>query len=83
MNTSLIIAIVWVLVISAIGMLPRRFHPYLGLPMLALLPFILGYIAYDAGPYWALGLLIGAISIFRYPLRYFGRLLWQRLRGNK
>lgn len=82
MNYSLIAAIVWVLIISGIGMLPRRFHPYLGLPMLALLPFLLAYIAYDAGPYWALGLLIGAISIFRYPLRYFGRLAWRKLRSR-
>ncbi len=83
LSPSLLAAIGWVIVISVIGMLPRRFHPWLGLPMLVALIPLLVWIGYDAGIWWVVGLLAGAMSIFRYPLRYFLRFLLSRLRGHR
>ncbi len=82
MNISLIVTIVWILVISAIGMLPMRFHKRLGFPMLMLFPFVLAYLAWDLGVWWALALFAGALSIFRYPARYFGLIAWRKLTGK-
>jgi len=82
MNTSLVITIIWVLAVSCVGMLPRDYHKRLGFPMLALFPFVLGYLAWDLGPYWALALLAAAASIFRYPAKYYGLALWRKLAGR-
>jgi hypothetical protein len=82
MSISLGVTIGWILVISAIGMLPMRFHKRFGFPMLFLFPFVWGYLAWDLGFWWALALFVGALSIFRYPARYYGRMAWSKLRGN-
>ena len=82
MSISLGVTIAWVLVISAIGMLPMRFHKRFGFPMLMLFPFVLVFLAYDLGFWWAPALFVGALSIFRYPARYFGLKLWRKLRGE-
>jgi uncharacterized protein DUF2484 len=82
MNPSLIVTIIWILVISTVGMLPQRFHKRLGFPMLALFPFVLGYLVVDMGLWWALALFAGALSIYRYPARYYGRALWRKVRGR-
>ncbi len=81
-NTSLILTIVWVLALSFVGMLPMKFHKRLGFPLLLLFPFLLFYLAWDMGPLWALVLFAAGLSIFRYPARYFGRILWRRLSGK-
>jgi len=79
MTVSLILTILWVLVISFVGMLPMRFHKRLGFPMLALFPFVLGYLAYDTGVWWAVGLFAAGLSIYRYPAKYYGLRLWKYL----
>ncbi|NOX73896.1 MAG: DUF2484 family protein [Alphaproteobacteria bacterium] len=82
MSLSLIITILWIIVISVIGMMPMRFHKRLGFPMLMLFPFVLIYLAYDMGVWWAVALFVGGLSIFRYPARYFGLKAWRKLRGG-
>jgi len=82
MTPSLIATILWVIVISGVGMLPMRFHKRFGFPMLAVFPFVLGYLAYDTGVWWAVGLFVAGLSIFRYPVRYFARLAWRRVFGG-
>jgi len=83
MNGGLAVTILWVLLISGVGMMPRDWHWRLGLPMLLLFPFVLGYLAWDMGIYWGLALLVAALSIYRYPARYYGIALWQRLTGDR
>jgi len=83
MTVSLIVTILWVLVISLIGMLPMRFHKRLGFPMLAIFPFVLVYLAYDTGIWWAVGLFAAGLSIYRYPAKYYGRKVWSRLTGRR
>lgn len=80
--TGALAAILWVLAVSTVGMLPRKWHPRLGLPMLVLLPFVLWGLAADLGVWWAVGLFVGALSIFRYPAKYFGLYLWHRVTGT-
>jgi len=79
MSASLLVTIGWVLAISFVGMLPRSQHRRFGFPLLALFPFVLFYLGWQMGIYWALGLLAAGVSIFRYPARYFGRILWHKL----
>jgi hypothetical protein len=79
--TGALAAILWVLAVSGVGMMPRKWHPRLGLPLLVLLPVVLWGLAADLGPWWAVGLFVGALSIFRYPAKYFGLFLWRKLRG--
>ncbi|MDA0222995.1 MAG: DUF2484 family protein [Proteobacteria bacterium] len=82
MNVSLLVTIAWILVVSFVGMLPRDYHKRFGFPMLILFPFVLGYLAWDMGLYWALALLAAALSIFRYPAKYYGLALWRKLTGR-
>lgn len=82
MSPPLIGAVIWVLAVSAVGMGPRRYHKRLGFPLLILFLPLLIWLWVGAGPGWALGLLAGALSIYRYPARYYGRALLERLRGR-
>ena len=79
MSPPLIGAVIWVLAVSAVGMGPRRYHKRLGFPLLALLVPLTLWLWIGAGPGWALGLIAGALSIYRYPARYYTRALWKRV----
>jgi len=81
--SGLVVTIIWILVISAVGMLPRAYHWRFGLPMLMLFPFVLGYLAWDTGIYWALALVAAWVSIYRYPLKYFGLAMMRKVTGRK
>ncbi|MFT5161406.1 MAG: hypothetical protein ACI9ZD_003025, partial [Paracoccaceae bacterium] len=37
----------------------------------------------ELGIWWALALFVGGLSIFRYPARYYGLILWRKLRGQE
>ena len=83
MTWSVGLTIGWVLVISAVGMLPMRFHKRFGFPMLALFPVVLAYLGWEMGVWWAVGLFAAALSIYRYPARYYGRMVWHKLTGER
>lgn len=83
MTASLWVTILWILVISFVGRLPMRFHKRFGFPLLFLFPFVLGYLGWEMGAFWALGLFVAGLSIYRYPARYFGLALWRRVSGAK
>ncbi len=82
MTVSLIVAIIWVLVISFVGMLLGPQHKRFGFPMLALFSFVLVYLAWDTGIFLALGLFVAALSIYRYPARYYGLAMSRKLTGK-
>ncbi len=75
---SILVALIWVVVISGIAMIPYPRHaPYAG-AMLLLLPVVLGFVAWQHGPWPAVVLFLAAASIFRKPLAY----LLRRLTGG-
>ena len=80
---NLLPTILWVLAISAVGMLPQRFHKRFGFPMLALFPAVLLHLGWSMGIWWAVALLAAGVSIYRYLARYYGLKLWRRLTGNR
>jgi len=82
MNLSLLLMIAWVLSVSLVGMLPRVLHKRLGFPLLALLPFLLADVGWELGIWWALGLTAAALSIYRYPAKYYGLRLLAKLTGR-
>jgi len=77
---SIIATCLWVVLVSGIGMAPRRFHKPVGLPMLLLFFPLVAWISVDLGWIWGAGLFLAGLSIFRYPARYFGLALWQKVR---
>lgn len=82
MSASVAVTIVWVLVISGVGMLPMRFHWRLGFPMLLLFPLVLIYLGWEMGIWWSVGLFAAALSIYRYPARHYTRKLWHKVKGT-
>lgn len=82
MSYSILVTIIWILVVSAVGMMPRAFHKPFGFPLLAMFPVVLVYLGWEMGFFWALGLFLAGLSIFRYPARYYGLALWRKLRGQ-
>ena len=82
MSVSLILACLWVLVATAIALMPRRFHVP-GAAVLALIAIpLLGYVTWQHGALVGVLALAGAASILGWPLRHlFLRL--QRLAGRQ
>ena len=76
MTLSLILAFIWVVAAAITAMLPMRLQYIPGLSLLILSLPLLVFVGYENG-WWIAGLAIaGAVSMFRYPLRYlFKRLL--------
>lgn len=74
MPLSLILACLWVITANVLAMLPTRDRHWtraywligLGIPLL-------GYVTYENGPWWGLGLLLAGMSLLRWPLVY----LWK------
>ncbi len=82
MSWSLLATIFWVLAVSLVGMMPRTQHKRFGFPLLAMFPFLLAFVAFELGLWWALGLFAAGLSIYRYPARYYGLALWRKLTGK-
>ena len=76
MNLSLILALSWLALANVIGMFPSRYAHWpqayalisVGLP-------ILGFVFVQNGVWIGSAVLLGAASVLRWPLRYFGRWL--------
>lgn len=73
MQLSLILAFIWVVILSLVAMLPMKRQVYLGLPLLIAAPFLLGYLGYQYNGWVVLAGLAAFISMFRHPLKYFIR----------
>ncbi len=76
MSWSLAAACAWALLANVLAMLPSRDNHWrrayfliaIGIP-------ILGWVTYENGPWWGLGVLIAAMSVLRWPVIYLGRWL--------
>ena len=83
MNTSLILAFLWVVVACLGALIPsRRAHwPFAYVLIVVGLP-ILVFVCWENGPWVGLAVLLAAGSILRWPLRYLWRWFRARLGGR-
>lgn len=82
MTVSALASCLWILLASAIGLLPSRDHHWraaygliaLGIP-------IPGWVTYQNGPVWGLLALAAGASILRWPVVYLWRWLRRKVAG--
>jgi hypothetical protein len=80
MTISLALGCVWIVVANAIAMLPsKRNHWPQAWGLIAVGIPLLGYIAYENGPWWGLAALFAGASILRWPIRRFSGWAWGKL----
>lgn len=81
MTLSLTLAAVWALSANVLAVLPSRGrHWRRAYALIALGIPLLGYVTYENGPWWGLAVLLGGMSVLRWPVIYFGRWLHGQLR---
>ena len=76
MTLSLALAALWALTANVMAIIPSRDNHWrrayiliaLGIPLL-------GYVTYENGPWWGLAVLLGGMSVLRWPVIYLGRWL--------
>ena len=77
MTTSLILACLWAVAANLIALVPsKRAHWPQAYVLIAIGIPILGYVTYENGPWWGLGVLLAGASILRWPVCYLIR--WAR-----
>lgn len=83
MAPALVLACLWVVLATLIGLLPGRHH-WRGAGLLILLGVpLVGLVTRDHGPVWGLVVLAGAVSILRWPVIRAGQWLADRLFGKR
>lgn len=81
MSLSLILACLWVIVATAIAMLPSRdSHWRAAFVLIAVGIPLLGYVTYENGPTAGILCLLAAASVLRWPLIHLGRWVKSRIR---
>jgi len=81
MNLSLILACIWAITANVLAMTPSRDNHWrrayvliaIGIP-------ILGFVTYENGPWYGLAVLLGGMSVLRWPVIYLTR--WLRGLGR-
>ena len=76
MTLSLTLAAIWALVANVLAVIPSRDNHWrrayiligVGIPLL-------GYVTYENGPWWGLAVLLGGMSMLRWPVIYLSRWL--------
>ena len=71
MSLPLTLAALWVIAGTAVALLPMRFRYPPGILLLAAAPCLLVWIGLTHGPWIAFAGVLGFVSMFRHPLRYF------------
>lgn len=73
MPGSLILACVWALLACVVGMAPARFHwPAAWLLIATGIP-LLGWVTFQAGPFWGIVCFVAGVSVLRWPVFFMGR----------
>ena len=67
MSLSLILSCIWVVMATAIALMPQRFHWPGAAALIVLGVPLVGLVTRDHGPFWGLLVLAGAISVLRWP----------------
>lgn len=71
MNLPILFACIWVIAATAIAFLPMRWQIVPGLVLLTLVPVLIVWLYLDGQVWIAAFALLGFLSMFRRPLRYF------------
>ncbi len=78
MSSALIAACIWALTASLIAVGPRRYHWPAAWALIATGVPIVGWVTYSDGPFIGLLVLLGGVSVLRWPVKY----LFRALRGG-
>ena len=79
MTLSLILTCLWALLAQVIALTPSRDHHWrVAYVLIAVGIPLLGYVIYENGPWVGLLVLVGAMSILRWPVIYLTRWLRKR-----
>ena len=79
MTLSLILACLWAVVAQVIALTPSKDHHWRAAYVLIAVGIpLLGYVIYENGPWVGLVVLLGAMSILRWPVIYLTRWLRKR-----
>ncbi|WP_424940144.1 DUF2484 family protein [Aliiroseovarius sp. S253] len=79
MTLSLILACLWAVTTQVIALTPSRDHHWrVAYVLIAVGIPLLGYVIYENGPWVGLLVLLGAMSILRWPVIYLTRWLKKR-----
>ena len=73
MSLSLILACFWVLAATGVAFLPMQRQYVPGVALLIAAPILIGVIFYEHGMLFGFAALFGFVSMFRRPLKFFGR----------
>lgn len=74
MSLSLLLALAWVIIANVLAMIPSKDNHWTRAYVLIALGIpLLGYVTYENGPWWGLGLLLAGMSILRWPVIYLFR----------
>jgi len=79
LSWSVVFASLWVLAGTVTALLPMRLQYVPGVSLLVLAPVVIIWLFIDFGWVWGLLALLGFVSMFRNPLKYF----YARARGQK
>jgi Protein of unknown function (DUF2484) len=78
MTLPLTLGCLWLIVANVAAMFPSRDHHWrFAYGMIALGIPLLGWLTWEAGPFWGLAFLIGGMSVLRWPVVRF----WRWVRG--
>lgn len=81
MTVSLVLACLWAVVASAIGMMPRRVHWPAAYGLIVVGIPLVGFVTLENGPFWGLLALAAGVSVLCWPVLYLGRWVARRGRG--
>lgn len=82
MPVSLILACLWALLACAAAMAPQRFHWPAAWALIASGIPLLGWVTFQAGPFWGLLVLVAGASVLRWPLMRAGQEIRRVLAGQ-
>lgn len=82
MPGSLILACIWALIACLVAMGPRRFHIPAAWALIATGIPLLGWVTYQAGPFWGVVILLGGMSLLRWPLIRAGQRMRRAISGE-
>lgn len=73
MSLSVILSALWVLAATMVAFLPMRRQYLPGTLLLIAAPVLIVWLGHDHGWGWSVAALLGFLSMFRNPIRYYLR----------
>ncbi|MGB7242783.1 MAG: DUF2484 family protein [Sulfitobacter sp.] len=80
MSLSIILACIWAVVANVIAMMPSRDNHWRNAYVLIMVGIpIVGFVTWQHGPWLGLLVLVGGMSVLRWPVIYLGKWLRRTL----